>query len=79
VYVRNDPPWGNPLSCTAIPPTNLEIDDTDLVASLSHLFEKMVGLMWPSFDPIRFLEDEDAQGIQTLMHEQEFKAREERL
>ena len=66
MHVDNDPPWGDPLARPAVPPTNLEIDDTDLVASLSHPFEKMMRLMWPSFDPIRFLEDEYAQEIQTL-------------
>jgi len=79
VHVGKDSPSRNPISRTPIPPTNLEIDDADLVASLSHPFEEMMGLVGPPFDPIRFLEDEDAQGIQTLMHEQEFKAREERL
>src|SRR5207245_947406 len=64
VHAGNDPPWGNPLSRTAIPPTNLEIDDADLVASLSHSFEEMMGLMGPPFDPIRLLEDENAHRIQ---------------
>ena len=62
-HVVKDPPWGNPHLRTAIPPTNLEIDDADLVASLSHSFKQMMGLMGPPFDPIRFLEDEDAHGI----------------
>ena len=48
-----------------IPPTNLEIDDANLVASLGHSFEEMMRLMGPPLDPIRFLNDEDAQEIQT--------------
>lgn len=48
------------------PPTNLEIDDANLVASLGHSFEEMVGLVGPPFNPIRLLEDENPQRISTL-------------
>src|SRR2546427_3935492 len=47
-----------------ITPTNLEIDDADLVASLSHSFKEMMGLMRPPLNPIRFLKDENAHGNQ---------------
>ena len=64
--IGDNVPWGNSISCVMIPPTDLEIDDADLVASLSQSFKKMMGLMGPSFDPIRFLDDENAQRIKTL-------------
>ena len=65
VHPGNDPPWGNPLEGLMVPPTNLEINNADLVAPLSHPFEEMMRLMGSPLNPIRFLEDEDAQGIQT--------------
>ena len=47
-----------------IPPTNLEVDDADLVTSLNHPLEQVMGLMRPPLDPIRFLKDENAHGNQ---------------
>src|SRR5437867_489241 len=47
-----------------LPPTNLEIKNADLVTSVNHPLEKMMGLMGPSLNPIRLLKDENAHRIQ---------------
>src|SRR2546428_7210867 len=65
VHIGDDLPSGNPISRRPIPPTNLAINDADLVASLRHPFEEMMGLMGPPFDPIRFLQHENAHGSPT--------------
>ncbi len=43
-----------------VPPSDIEIDDEDLVAALHQSLDQVVALMRPPLNPIGFLENEDA-------------------
>src|SRR2546425_80929 len=44
----------------SLPPTNLEVHDTDAVATLAQSLEEMVALVGAAFDPVRLLKDKNS-------------------